>query len=152
MRISHLQALADIVLGDPEALARGFHEIANDIGTDFETEDARQRCAIAVAAVGMAVDPERFRAVCAKLADATSTQRPAFEPVCKHCGSTDLSRDASVVWNPDTQHWNLCSVYDSTTCQACTAESDDLCDWRPVIPGSGPQPTSEGCRSASTGD
>ncbi|RIA46212.1 hypothetical protein DFR49_0745 [Hephaestia caeni] len=149
MRMSHLQALADIVLGDPEALARGFHEIVNGIGTDFQTEDARQRIATAVAAVGMSIDPDGFRAVCARLAKAASTPHPAFEPVCKRCGSTDLSRDASAVWDIDGQRWNLCGVYDSTTCQACTSESDDLCDWRPLVSVNRQPPTSDDAQAVS---
>lgn len=69
MRISHLQALADIVMGDAEALARAYHEIVNGIDTDFETEDARDRVAIAVHAVGMAGDAARFQAGCHRLAN-----------------------------------------------------------------------------------
>lgn len=127
MRISHFQAIADILLGDAETLARGHHDILADTGADFETEEARRRCAIAVNAVGLAVDPDRYRTALEALA-----ARTRVEPHCDRCGSIELVRDACAEWDNATQQWVLVGVYDSTTCQTCEAESDSLCDWRPV--------------------
>src|SRR3546814_6113932 len=75
MRISHLQAIADILLGDAKTLARGYDEIMTDSGADFETADARRRCAIAVNAVGMAVATDGYRSALTALA-----ARPRVEP------------------------------------------------------------------------
>lgn len=135
MRISHMAALADIVLGDAEALARAYHEVATLRAGDFETEDARHRCAIAIQAVGMAADGEAYRTAYARIAgrpDAPS--KPAVTPVCTRCGSGDLVRDASAEWDDPAQRWELGGVYDSTTCQSCSAESDDLCAWVSCAP------------------
>ena len=57
MRISHLQALADIVLGDPEALALAYHETINAAGPIFDCDAARDRFAVALKAVGMVICP-----------------------------------------------------------------------------------------------
>jgi ribosomal protein L37AE/L43A len=129
MRISHLQAIADILLGDAKTLARGYHEIMTDNGADFETADARRRCAIAVNAVGMAVATDGYRSALNAL-----EARPRVEPKCHRCGSTELVRDASAEWDCATQQWGLSGVYDCTICQACEAESDSLCDWQPCAP------------------
>lgn len=131
MRISHFQAIADILLGDAQSLARGYHEIANDTGSLFETKEARRRCLIAIESVALAVDPDRYRAALDAL-DA----RPRVEPVCDRCGSSELVRDACAEWDDTTQQWALVGVYDSTTCQTCEAENDSLCDWRTVAPES----------------
>lgn len=137
MRISQFQAIANILFGDAETLARGYHQFMTNAGTDFEAEEARRRCAIAVNAVGLAVDPNRYRT----MVQALEAQR--VEPVCKRCGSTDLSRDASAIWDSDAQQWDLCAIYDSTTCEACTAESDDLYEWRPLTTGTAQPPASD---------
>ena len=135
MRISHFQAIADILLGDAASLARGYHAIIADPDADFATEDARRRCAIAINAVGLAVDPDRYRAALEALGAQTRV-----EPICDRCGSADVFRDASAEWDCATQQWVLAGVYDSTTCQVCEAESDTLCDWRPCASETGQSP------------
>jgi len=129
MRLSHLQAIADILLGDAKTLAHGYHEIMTDTGADFETADARRRCAIAVNAVGMAVDTDGYRSALNAL-----EARPCVEPKCQRCGSSELIRDASAVWDCAAQQWVLAGVYDCTICQACEAQSDSLCEWQPCAP------------------
>lgn len=132
MRISHLQALADIVLGDPEALARAYHDTITAAEPIFETDAARLRFAVALEAVGMATDASRFQAAYARLAPSAAQTAKPIEPVCRECGSTELTRDAFAEWDRDTQQWVLSAVYESTTCQACDAESDALCQWQPL--------------------
>ncbi|EXS71092.1 hypothetical protein [Sphingobium sp. Ant17] len=129
MRISHLQAIADILLGDAKTLARGYHEIMTGAGADFDTAEARRRCAIAVNAVGLAIDTDRYQSALNALA-----ARPRVEPKCDRCGSNELIRDASAEWDCAAQQWVLAGVYDSTICQTCEAESDSLCDWKPCAP------------------
>ena len=55
-------------------------------------------------------------------------------PVCSRCGSDALVRDACATWSVPDQRWELAGTYDSTTCQDCEAEADDLADWRPLGP------------------
>ncbi len=54
------------------------------------------------------------------------------KPVCDVCGSDDLVKDAAAAWDVATQAWVLLSTYDSTTCQACEREGDDICRWPAV--------------------
>lgn len=144
MRMSQMAALADIVLGDVENLARAYHEIAVARLGDFETEEARRRCAIAVQAVGMAIDPVAYAAAYAHIVG--PSQAPSnpddVAPVCNRCGSAEIVRDASAHWDTATRQWVLGGVYDCTTCQTCEAESDDLCLWQPV-----PKPVCSHCGS-----
>ncbi|RIV81866.1 hypothetical protein D2V17_16515 [Aurantiacibacter xanthus] len=132
MRISHLQALADIVLGDPEALALAYHETITGAEPVFESDAARGRFAVALKAVGIATDAARFQAAYAKLQQSADRKDEPVEPACRDCGSTNLTRDAFVAWDSDTQQWVLSATYKSTTCHACDAESDDLCRWKPI--------------------
>ncbi|CCW16957.1 hypothetical protein EBBID32_12960 [Sphingobium indicum BiD32] len=132
MRISHLQALADIVLGDPEALALAYHETITGAEPVFESNAARGRFAVALKAVGMATDAARFQAAFTKLQQAAGRKDKPVEPACRDCGSTNLTRDAFAGWDSDTQQWVLSAIYQSTTCHACDAESDDLCRWKPI--------------------
>jgi hypothetical protein len=132
MRISHLQALADIVLGDPEALALAYHETITDAEPVFESDAARGRFAVALKAVGMATDATRFQAAYAKLQQSAGRKDEPVEPACRDCGSTNLTRDAFAAWDRESQHWELSAIYQSTTCHACDAESDDLCRWKPI--------------------
>ncbi|WP_298673153.1 hypothetical protein [uncultured Sphingomonas sp.] len=135
MPISNMAALADIVLGDAEALARAYHEITVQRLGDFESEDARRRCAIAVRAVGMAADPDAYSTAYARIAGRpTAPSKPPVTLVCNRCGSADVVRDACAQWDEATQQWELAGVYDSTTCQTCSAESDDLCAWVACVP------------------
>ncbi|QTH24729.1 MULTISPECIES: hypothetical protein [Sphingomonadaceae] len=132
MRISHLQALADIVLGDPEALALAYHETINAAGPIFDCDAARDRFAVALKAVGMATDAARFQAAYSKLQQAADRKIKPVEPTCRDCGSINLTRDAFAAWDSDTQQWVLSAIYQSTTCHACEAESDDLSRWKPI--------------------
>lgn len=52
-------------------------------------------------------------------------------PVCDVCGSADLFKDAAATWDRDRQEWSLLSTYDSTTCQRCEREGDDIARWVP---------------------
>lgn len=54
------------------------------------------------------------------------------KPVCAHCGSDQLVRDASARWDAESQDWTMSGIYDCTTCDICGAESDDLARWVPV--------------------
>lgn len=63
------------------------------------------------------------------------TASPDLNPVCGRCGSDALVRDACAVWSVPEQRWELAGTYDSTTCQDCEAEADDLADWRPLALG-----------------
>lgn len=60
------------------------------------------------------------------------TAQTRVKPVCDVCGSDDLVRDAAAAWDVATQEWVLLSTYDSTTCQACEREGDDICRWPAV--------------------
>lgn len=51
------------------------------------------------------------------------------KPVCAHCGSDQLVRDAAVRWDVDAQDWMVSGIYDCTTCDICGAESDNLAKW-----------------------
>lgn len=54
---------------------------------------------------------------------------PQVTPVCDVCGSDDLVKDAAAVWDHEAQGWSLSSTYDSTTCQSCLREGDDMEKW-----------------------
>ena len=41
-------------------------------------------------------------------------------------------KDAAARWDSDLQEWSLVSTYDSTTCQACEREGDDMATWVPT--------------------
>lgn len=55
-----------------------------------------------------------------------------LKPVCSHCGSESIVRDAAARWDVETQKWDFSSIYDCTTCDLCGAESDDLASWLPA--------------------
>lgn len=44
-------------------------------------------------------------------------------PVCRHCGSANVMRDAWAVWNTDTQSWELGASFDHSLCGNCDAET-----------------------------
>ena len=65
-------------------------------------------------------------------ADALRAPVPSpVTPVCDVCGSADLVKDAAATWDRDRQEWSLLSTYDSTTCQHCQREGDDIAQWVP---------------------
>ena len=51
-------------------------------------------------------------------------------PVCKTCGSEDVRANADVMWNKDTQQWEVVAVYQNTDCEKC--ESDCHIEWKEV--------------------
>ncbi|PNQ04034.1 hypothetical protein [Sphingobium sp. SA916] len=55
-----------------------------------------------------------------------------LKPVCSHCGSDSIVRDAAVRWDVESQQWEVSGIYDCTTCDLCGAESDDLATWVPA--------------------
>lgn len=50
-------------------------------------------------------------------------------PVCRHCGSSGVLRDAWASWNPETGHWELDQVFDDGYCRSCEATTKFF-DWR----------------------
>ena len=42
---------------------------------------------------------------------------------CGTCLSTNVTRDASAAWNPDTQQWELAGVMDAAVCDDCGKET-----------------------------
>ena len=44
-------------------------------------------------------------------------------PVCRHCGSANVMRDAWAVWSIDTQSWELGASFDDSRCGNCDAET-----------------------------
>lgn len=51
-----------------------------------------------------------------------------------------MTKDAVAVWDVETQAWVLLSTYDSTTCQQCERESDDMLDWKSMDGTPAPDP------------
>jgi len=46
-----------------------------------------------------------------------------IQVLCKHCGSTNISRDAWSNWNVDGQQWELRTVFDHAHCHECDGET-----------------------------
>jgi hypothetical protein len=93
----------------------------------------------------MATDSAGYSAAYARITDLLgAAAKPGVVPVCKRCGSGDLLRDASAQWDSANQRWEISGVYDSTTCESCSAESNDLCAWLPRDPS--PPLTKPVCR------
>jgi hypothetical protein len=63
------------------------------------------------------------------LAEPIAAKDRPVRPVCKECGSNDLTRDACARWDDELQDWIASGVYDCTNCGSCGAESDDLAEW-----------------------
>jgi hypothetical protein len=58
-------------------------------------------------------------------------------PRCRHCGSGQISRDATATWVEETQNWELLTTRDSHVCERCGADSNKVALWVPVAePGS----------------
>ena len=58
---------------------------------------------------------------------------PKEVPVCAYCGSTEVSVDASVYWDIDTQTWEVSDIYDKGHyCNDCGGET--RLDWRQANP------------------
>ena len=45
--------------------------------------------------------------------------RQKVRKVCCSCGSEDVTHDALVTWDKNTQEWRLCSLLDEATCNCC---------------------------------
>jgi len=58
----------------------------------------------------------------------TMADKPKVKPVCKACGSDEISCDATARWDIDIQNWELSGTFDSKTCDQCGYEKD-YCDW-----------------------
>lgn len=43
--------------------------------------------------------------------------------VCKHCGSEEVYKDASVGWDIEKQEWVLITVFDNADCENCGGET-----------------------------
>lgn len=54
------------------------------------------------------------------------TEHPAPEPpvvpICRHCGSANVMRDAWAIWNVEAQSWELGASFDHSKCDDCGAE------------------------------
>ncbi len=57
-----------------------------------------------------------------------------LQPLCRKCGSENLARDAAARWDIAIQDWMITGLFDSTSCDDCGAESDDLAQWAPLEP------------------
>lgn len=54
---------------------------------------------------------------------------PKQKPVCRYCGSDNVTADGPCHWNEDTQSWQaLGHVYDGGICQTC-GEENKYFDW-----------------------
>lgn len=48
---------------------------------------------------------------------------PNLYPVCSHCGSEDVKRDAFAIWNRTTQEWEIENTFDDEWCSCCGGET-----------------------------
>ena len=44
--------------------------------------------------------------------------------VCRHCGSENVSVDATARWSVETQTWELAGLFDNSDCEDCGRETD----------------------------
>lgn len=50
---------------------------------------------------------------------------------CSHCGSRDVTRDATTRWDDDAQEWQLSGIFDDGACDTCgeaSLEEVDIVD------------------------
>ncbi|BAI98999.1 hypothetical protein Sj15T_09960 [Sphingobium sp. TA15] len=148
MRIQHSTSIDHLIHAAAETVANEYLSISTATEHEFRNERERTRYAALVRAWGLFAHGDRFLACLAEPAvdaQAIPAERPV-RPVCSHCGSDSLVRDASARWDADAQDWAISGVYDCTFCDECSAESDDLCKWVPLPPAD-PTPL-EPCLSA----
>ena len=70
--------------------------------------------------------------------DVQTIRRPLpVRPLCRNCGSENLACDAAARWDIAIQDWTITGLFDSTSCDDCGAESDDLAQWAPLEPSIG---------------
>lgn len=44
------------------------------------------------------------------------------QPVCTHCGSSEVLLDAYAVWDMEKQAWVLQNTFDAAVCEICDGE------------------------------
>lgn len=49
-------------------------------------------------------------------------------PVCRSCGSKDITVGAEAEWNDEKQEWQIVTTYDDYTCADC-GEHAKYCGW-----------------------
>ncbi|MCP5400481.1 MAG: hypothetical protein H6921_14765 [Sphingomonas sp.] len=81
--------------------------------------------------------PELTRAISIEPIDPDDTDPPpsspaALKPVCPHCRSDDITRDATARWDPDSRDWSISGLFDCETCGECGAEGDYFARWVPA--------------------
>lgn len=64
----------------------------------------------------------------------TNTTAAPVAMICPHCGSDEITKDATAVWCPETQAWIFGGAQDCETCQACGAEGDYMATRAPIAP------------------
>jgi transcription elongation factor Elf1 len=52
--------------------------------------------------------------------DKSPRQRATLK--CPHCGSVEITIDASAKWCPEINDWELCGTMDTITCDDCGSE------------------------------
>ncbi len=57
-------------------------------------------------------------------------------PVCRYCGSDDISSDAVAYWNTDKNAWDISGVFDGGYCNACEQEMKFF-NWIDIKPEKG---------------
>lgn len=58
-------------------------------------------------------------------------KRPAPTPVCAHCGSDRIVRDASARWDTALGRWLLAELHDPWFCDSCSGEGHAPPGWAP---------------------
>lgn len=133
MRIRHVITFDQLIHADLDTIAAEYRSIADAADHEFRSEAERDRYSALVRAYGLFTYGDRFAATLAEGGEETALRGGApVKPLCSHCGSDSLVRDASARWDEDAQDWTLSAVYDATFCDLCSSESDDLCKWVPL--------------------
>jgi hypothetical protein len=140
MRTRHLGNIHDMIYATAETLADEYKSITGAVDHEFRNEAERSRYATLIHAYGMHAHTERFSAAIVEPDAATTSSAPPVKPICRDCGGDSLVRDASARWDGDAQDWTISGVYDSTYCDDCESESDDLCRWIPIDQVEPPSP------------
>lgn len=64
-----------------------------------------------------------FRAWCA-INGLPCVPKPKVAMACKACGSTEVTQDATVTWDVESQSWMLADLLGSTDCKSCAGEAN----------------------------
>jgi hypothetical protein len=51
-------------------------------------------------------------------------EKQKVDKVCRHCGSANVSVDATARWNVETQTWEIAGLFDNSDCEDCGRETD----------------------------